>query len=431
MKSTLITLLGALGCAATAVAAPGDIDATFGTGGGYSVVSSGTDVGLEDITIDASGRLLLAGLRVDSAAAVTPFVVRTSANGVPDAAFGSGGTASPGVVAGAITTGVAVAVSTDRVYLASAGPDRVHVFAYTHAGAPVTTFGSGGHAELVLGADLYPVIDMALQGNRVLVAAGARNPSTSNRDFVIGRLTVSGTPDTAFDGDGRLYARVFTGPAVQNRFTRIALQADGKIVAAGRAAATAGAADAVLARFSSSGVPDATFGSGGIATYDVGANDLGRALAIQADGRIVLAGGRCDPTGVPCRWFALRTLATGALDASYGSGGVRIGSIDYGSFVGEVTLDAAGRAVLVGNATQADDGAVATLLRLTTSGTLDTTFGTGGIVRHAYFPGPAVEYDTHMSVTRDAQGRLVVAGDASTAGPTAPTSRGIVARYQN
>ncbi len=147
----------------------------------------------------------------------------------------------------------------------------------------------------------------------------------------------------------------------------VAIQGDGKIVVAGAATQNNGAPELALARYKTNGSLDPTFGSGGIVVF--GENNGGPAfgLAIQVDGKIVTAA----PTGLGLDVFRYNT--NGTLDATFGSGGVmatRAAGRLIGTVPGGLALLSDGR-IMVAVGT--------TLLRFLANGQLDPSFGTGGV----------------------------------------------------
>jgi len=122
-----------------------------------------------------------------------------------------------------------------------------------------------------------------VQPDGKVVVAGASNQSGSDFQAVVTRFNADGTPDDSWDGDARASAD-FDGPSVAYAS---ALQRDGKIVVAG---ATIAGFDMAAARFHSDGSLDPSFGSGGWSTIAGGFIELALAVALQPDGRVVLAG---------------------------------------------------------------------------------------------------------------------------------------------
>jgi uncharacterized delta-60 repeat protein len=140
-----------------------------------------------------------------------------------------------------------------------------------------------------------------VQGDGKLVAAGYALTETS-RDFALARYQPNGSLDAGF-GTGGKVTTDFTG--FVDEANGVAVQADGKLVAVGVARFPTGLdfSDFALARYQPNGTLDAGFGTGGKVTTDFsGGEDLGQAVAVQGDGRLVAAGLTATPT---CCDFAL------------------------------------------------------------------------------------------------------------------------------
>ena len=165
---------------------------------------------------------------------------------------------------------------------------------------------------------------------------------------------------------------------VNNRALDVAIQSDGSIVAVGYAAVGLnGRDDIAITRYGSSGLLDSTFGVGGKVTTNVlndangiGSADVAHAVAIQADGKIVVTGsaGYFDATlGYADYIVVLRYNVNGSLDATFGTGGVVKSNIGRGI---DVVVLSNGKILVAGSS----------LNRYNPDGSLDATFGAGGIV---------------------------------------------------
>lgn len=194
--------------------------------------------------------------------------------------------------------------------------------------------------------------------------------------------TLPGFPDLDFDSDGKMRIAFDYGAQLVDRVEDVAVQDDGKIIVVGWAQGGTNV-DAVVARVLPDGQLDATFGSGGKIreSFDLGGgnNDFFEAVAIQDDGRIVVAGTVDQPTG-ETDMIVVRYLETGARDASFGAGGQRIVSFDLGGTKNDQARDvkiAAGRILLAGNAATATSTNYA-IARMDFSGALDVGFDVDG-----------------------------------------------------
>jgi uncharacterized delta-60 repeat protein len=257
----------------------------------------------------------------------------------------------------------------------------------------VTGYGGAIGTRDIAGGDDY-ARDVATQTSGTILAAGETIQGGIG-DFVLVRYASSGTLDLTF-GTGGTVLTDFGGSDDAAR--GIAVQTNGRILVGGIAGADFG-----LVRYKSNGRIDKSFGVGGKVTTDFGTTaDAGRGLILQTDGRIVMGGNAGDDFGLA------RYEATGALDASFGAGGVVVtdlglGQIDHSR---AIALQSDGKIVAAGytraGGDQTSDFAVA---RYDTAGTLDSTFGTGGIVI-TDFGGT----ELGRSVVVQADGMIVVAG---------------------
>lgn len=214
---------------------------------------------------------------------------------------------------------------------------------------------------------------------------------------------LSGELDTSFAGDGTTWSYLpgyNGGPYVNDIAEAVAVDAAGGIIVAAHGSrdglVTYGFA---IVRYNGDGTLDMTFGTNGLATPFAGQGGEVHAMVIQPDGRIVVAG----------HGFAMaRLMADGTLDPSFGSGGEVVSDIAPPSPVSElvygIALQADGRIILAGQA-DGGSGAAAALARYNTDGSLDTSFGAGGV---AFGPFPGIA----SAVAVQPDGRIVVVGGA-------------------
>jgi uncharacterized delta-60 repeat protein len=201
---------------------------------------------------------------------------RLKANGALDTAFGTGGKAR--VDFGGTEFGFAAARQADgRIVVAGRSLGSGAVVARLRANGTLDPdFDGDGRLMLPGGGEARAVL---VQPDSKIVVTG--NPGLSEV-VTVTRLNPNGSPDTTFDGDGT--ATIDFGPGGEPASSAV-LQPDGKIVIVG--SAQAGIA---VARLNANGSPDAAFGAAGKATVDFGADAAGHAVALQPNGRIVVAG---------------------------------------------------------------------------------------------------------------------------------------------
>ncbi|MGH2705668.1 MAG: IPT/TIG domain-containing protein, partial [Actinomycetota bacterium] len=234
-------------------------------------------------------------------------------------------------------------------------------------GAGGRMIGPGGLANAV-----------ALQPEGKIVVAGERSG-----DFALARYNPDGSLDQGFGAAGSVTTDLDNSKFLQSEFVAaLAVQGDGKIVAVGKSSPV-GIRDFTLLRYNPDGSLDGTFGVGGVITTDFGNSDVALAVLLHDVGgeqRILVAGGARTPTGGED--FALaRYRPDGSLDPTFGSGGkVRTGFPLAVSEVRALAIQADGRIVAVGCTGEfvcQDEFAAA---RYEPDGTADTSFSTDGMV---------------------------------------------------
>jgi len=233
---------------------------------------------------------------------------------------------------------------------------------------------------------------------------------------------LSGDLDTTFNPGGIFPGIVTTSIGVTSGVNSIVFQPDGKIVAGG-AAMGAKSSDFALTRYLSNGGLDSSFGSDGIITTSIGVGgvDVLSAIALQSDGKIVGAG--LANNGIHFNMTLIRYTSTGTLDDSFGSGGIVINNFvatqDNGLFALVLQPD---DKILVAGITETQGVSEWVLLRYETNGNLDMTFNGTGFVTTPMAVSPAF---LQMAMALQSDGKIVVVGTTGDANSTAFT----LARY--
>ena len=197
---------------------------------------------------------------------------------------------------------------------------------YNADGRLDTTFDSDGKLTTdFFGSDNAATAVAVQSDGKIVVAGYAWNQDTGTPDFALARYNADGRLDTTFDSDGKLTTDFFSLFGSFDIATAVAVQSDGKIVAAGYAETfwfdSDLTSDFALARYNADGSLDTTFDSDGKLTTDFfgggGRDDEAIAVAVQSDGKIVAAG-----YSSPNADFALaRYNADGSLDTTFDSDG--------------------------------------------------------------------------------------------------------------
>ncbi len=247
-------------------------------------------------------------------------------------------------------------------------------------------------------------VEMAVLPDGRIVVMGYRHNGQDN-DILLLCYAGDGFPDISFGAGG---AAVFHVPGSEDeKGLGLALQADGKIVVAGYAR-FAGKRDVLVARFNANGGIDRSFGTSGYVTYGGAGDgtDIGFGIAIQGDGKIVVVGEALHQRSQDA--LLLRYNKDGTLDDSFGTAGVFVynggaGKADKG-FAVAIAQD--GGIVLTGSSIIAAKEDVL-VLKVDRDGKLDASFGRNGV---ATYSGPGDESDYGNSVVVQPDGRIVIVG---------------------
>ena len=281
-----------------------------------------------------------------------------------------------------------------------------------------TSFGSGGVATTDLGGADDQALDAALLPDGGIVAVGRTDAlGILKTAFGVVRYLPDGTPDANFDTDGIVTTPFFGKGAGANA---VAVQPDGKILVAGFADQASGFnSDFALARYDPDGTLDTSFDSDGIVTTDLnGQDDNITGLAIQPDGKIVAVGTAGDDVALA------RYMPDGKLDPNFGTAGFKITDLGFVDVANGVALAPGGQILLAGYTIGTKLNNDFLLERYDTDGTLDTTFGTGGAVKTDLSAGD----DFAENLVVDAAGRIILVGE-STSPTSTPFTDMALARY--
>jgi len=278
---------------------------------------------------------------------------------------------------------------------------------YYPDGSLDNTFGSDGIVTTGFGPESAGCYAIALQEDGKIVAAGTYGSETDHV-FALARYIPNGSLDDGFGVNGKVLTDVL--PEEDQYLTSMSLQSDGKIVVGGYIDASFGASDdCVVLRYLPNGTLDASFSFDGKVITDLGANDRGNALAVQPDGKILLAGQGGLVLGESSSITLLRYDPDGVLDDTFGSNGVVITENgDAFSTALAMALLPDGKIVLTGDAYE-DTNMVFGVVRFNSDGTLDNSFHFDG--RNTFPIGIALARSTSVCVQAD--GRIFLGGYAN------------------
>ena len=416
-----------------ALAADGDLDLTFGIGGRVTTDFSGSFDGANALAIQSDGKIVAAGLASFNQGRVFG-LSRYNGDGSPNATFGIGGKVTTdfsgrgdGAHALAIQSDgriVAAGVAWDSVFLVDSDFGLVR---YNTDGSLDTTFGIGGKVTTDFSSRVDRATALAIQSDGKIVVVGeAYVDGLVREDFALARYNSDGSLDTTFGIGGRVTTDL---SGTWDRAHALAIQSDGKIVVAGEAYVASPIEISGLARYNSDGSLDMTFGVAGKVLADfegwgAGAN----ALAIQTDGKIVAAGWAWPANYFLPSFGLARYNQDGSPDTAFGIGGEVItnrsnasGDFLFG-YANALAILPDGKIFAAGGAYVGSLDSVFGLVRYNTDGSLDPTFGTGGKVTtkfglRAFASAFAIQSD----------GRIIAAGGSADSG----VSDFALARYNN
>ena len=380
----------------TVLAVDGDLDPTFGKDGKVLTdFDHSTDIA-NAVAIQADGKFVVVGTTYqDNDFSDEDFAVaRYNPDGTLDETFGVGGKVQTDFT-GLAAVASSVVVQPDGKIVVAGGAFPLFTFAgdfkvarYNPDGSLDTSFGDGGIVTTTFPEGSY-AFDVALQADGKIIAAGTVfvdfDPGeSSNTDFALARYNPDGSPDATF-GNGGQVSTDFLG--LEDDAFSVLIQPDGKIVAVGSANDPATFYDFAAVRYLSNGTLDTTFGVAGKVHTDFGDQnfDRVRSAVLQPDGRIVAAGFAISQNGGVQNFAVARYTSNGILDTSFGTGGIT--QIDFGNCcqgATKVLMQSNGKIITVGGSNGESPEDDFLLARLTSDGSLDATFGAGGKVRTSF-----------------------------------------------
>jgi len=279
-----------------------------------------------------------------------------------------------------------------------------------------STFGTGGRVITALGDGGTAIAEAVVVQADGKIVVGGYAVNSGVPLFALVRYNVDGTLDTKGFGTNGITLTIVTTDSNDYLFG-LALQADQKLVAVGQTLSPlATNIDSVVVRYKTDGTLDTTgFGTGGIARVPAHStnNDSLSAVAIQPDQKILVSGWVENANGFDHDVTLMRLTTAGVLDTTFNTTGLVTTSIDVRQDEGRsIAIQGDGKIVVAALATRADTSTDFAVLRYGAAGSLDTTFNGTGIVRTAVGAGSS----DARAVAIDALGRIVVAGNGTATG---------------
>jgi uncharacterized delta-60 repeat protein len=362
-----------------AQAAPSDLDSTFGSGG-FALAASGRTTVQSDPIVQPSGKVVVVGVNAANKAVIERF----NTNGTLDTSFGTGGE---------VVTDLTPAFG--RVAVASTPSGTFQIATGTESGGGKITlerFSVDGVLQgskvtaTVTGALVWPTSAVIKSDGTTYVGAKF-DCGSGTYCFGVAKFKGSGL-DTGLAGVGGFTSKGYVTKAIgsYSRALDIALTtgSDGAdritlVGTTGYPGLSGDAVDTAIARWKGDGSLDTSFDGDGVKTVDLS----GAAKADWANGVVVTSSGAITVAGYSNnKGMVARFTSTGALDSSFGSAGVVRGGFAPSTLnytAADVVLDSSARPLIAGRTVDpATNVAKWTMSRLTTTGAFDASFASGG-----------------------------------------------------
>lgn len=418
MKNLMLhlSLLFFMTCSVAAAQTQLGLDPTFGNGNGYVVKNVGTNEPnstLSDAIVQPDGKILACGYYG---------MVRFMPDGTPDNSFG---------VAGLITLpegGRQVRLKSDgKIILCSSyigmGPgqdDKKYLTRYHPNGEIDVSFGHNGHSDSV--SDFGdPFKGVLVQTDDKILLISEKYNSDSLLQVV--RLTGEGLIDSSFGIDGLMLQSIGIPGSYNLYRVDVALQADGKMLIAGNVGTPEQSLEWFVMRLLPDGSKDTSFNHTGVAT--AGGVDFPKAMALQPDGKIVIAGNNLFDNPAP--FVLVRFNTDGSRDWGFGDAGICTlpWSIGEENKVSGIVVQSGGRIVVCGKVwNEADTSYKFALTAATAAGQPDITFGDNGRLISIF--GSGFELCLGMTIQEEDDKLITVGGGGKT---DTSDGDGLCARY--
>ena len=388
--------------------ADGSADNTFGNAGLVTTDINSSDDFAGSVSIAGDNKIVIAGYS-DGAAMEHFAVTKYNTDGTLDASFGNNGKLIGDYYQGNTVFNASILQPDGKILVAGTtwnGTNTDFAIArYNNNGTPDKTFGNNGRQITDFGRTEIAV-SIALQTDGKIVVGGNSNDEINIYQFAVARYNTDGTLDNTFNLNGKL---VLSALGKQDFCRSIALQEDSKIVLAGFTV-TGNNYDQnrfAIARLNIDGSLDNTFSADGKQLTDFnGAESFATSVVIQNDKKIVVAG-RCFLNNQN-NFCLARYNIDGSLDNSFSGDGIQINLFGPDSyFVKSMALQKDGKIVLAGYS-EIRSGAASSffIARYNINGDLDKTFNSSGFQTTSV--GPNFDFANSLAILND--GRIAVGG---------------------
>ena len=387
---------------------PGDLDLNFGTDGISTVDanSQGLDDGANMITVQSDGGLLVVG-RIKTGTFVTEsdmLIARYSTDGIVDPQFGQSGFTITDL-GGEFESLFGIYEKPDGKILAGgssnqSGNSQQTLIQYNENGLIDQNFGNNGviYTSATLSSASITSMVSDSDGNVLTTGSG-------NGNILVVKFENNGTLYNSFGTSG---VAIHDLGLIESGYEML-LQTDGKILVTGTQNESGNPENGIVVRLESDGSLDLTFNGTGWVDLALSENtDRSTDLALLPDGRILVTGIVPNASVTALEIFAVRLMPDGSYDNTFGTNGIARYDIGAGDdYANDVILQPDGKAIIGGYENDGNDNNFC-LIRINEDGTLDQTFGDNGVV----ITEVSTDNDRIASMALQPDGKLVVAGSA-------------------
>jgi uncharacterized delta-60 repeat protein len=400
-KLTFTFIAISLTCLSSFAASPGALDFSFSNDGIVTTNISVTTIG-NDVIVQPDDKILVGGTAELGVSGRVFYVARYNSVGNLDTTFNSSGVATidfPSANGEEVGGKLAIQADGKILIAGTGGGQNVNVARLNANGTPDTTFDGDGKANFFnTGAGPVADIDVAPDGKIVITRGDGVGGSNCLKVL---RLTTNGILDTSFASTGDLQLN----PNIANVFCGLrttAIQSDGKLVVAGTILITQTDRQFLVVRVNTNGTLDTIFDTDGALTVSFPGDGFGRSIAVQPNGRIIVAGFSSSGSGVKSAQLA-RLNTNGSLDTTFDTDGkvTVTGSLLQNSDGVDCAIQPDGKILYFDSS-----GRRSHLIRLNSNGSLDNSFGQAGIYR--------LPNTTHVALALQSDGKFLLVGTEGT-----------------
>jgi uncharacterized delta-60 repeat protein len=398
--------------AGLALAAPGNLDADFGDDGLVRLQIGDVGADAFTVFQQADGKLVLAGTGSAPGGVTNDFlVVRLNANGIADSTFSGDGIASADLAEGDDWAYAAVQQPDRKLVLAgfavpgNQGSD-IALARFNANGTVDRSFGDSGWATIDLGGNSEAARGLIRQSGGKLVVVGHSNAFGSDR-MVFARFDSDGLLDPTFGTGGTTWIDYGDGSANWANSSLIE-QPDGMLVAGGAVYGPGLRHDMAIVRVTANGIPDAGFDGDGLLFVDF--DDVGaeaHSIALQPDGAIVAAGYTVPLSEGYFNLALARVSSDGSIDGTFGAGGKSVINLGAEAYLNSIIVQDDGKLAATGLLLTPYFYPDTILARFDADGALDTTFGNDGVAIADFGERGNAPWSIGLDLIQQADGKLL------------------------